>query len=357
MNRIKSFEKHLDPHVCHDIYYSTPSTVNETSSYYSQQRAKRGDSSSISSSSTENKIYPLTLENLSKVELAEPSSMPLARYCSEIRSGSSHISAYPESNISSQRKSPQRRLQQPDKVIESPRLLPFPYHNDSYFLPTAEHDYPGGCSATDASSSLVSLSVHTVASRQHLASPPSLTFPNRVYHRQLMTSPRAQYENYYNAPGYNDDDMTSSISQKRRATSVTPSSPSTLREDIVVPQKKRRSNNRFASKFKKNLLRFKSSSSTILETASCQNSYYSPSTSAVWTATLNDHQPAQQHRTATSNASWFEKLWKFFRPSSTSLVKKTRQNASSASSAIGEPVWYSQFRCNPPPPSGITLLS
>jgi len=84
--------------------------------------------------------------------------------------------------------------------------------------------------------------------------------------------------------------MTSSISQKRRATSVTPSSPSTLREDVMVPQKKRRSNNKFASKFKKNLLRFKSSSSTIMET----NSYYSPSPSVVWTATLNDHQPAQQ---------------------------------------------------------------
>ncbi|KAL9559540.1 hypothetical protein MBANPS3_000366 [Mucor bainieri] len=355
MNRIKSFEKHMDPHVCHDIYYSTPSTINETSSYYSHQRSKRGDSH-------KNKIYPLTLENLSKVELAEPSSMPLARYCNEIRSASSHhISAYPESNISSQRRSPHRRVQQQDKVIESPRLLPFPYHNDSHFLPTAEHDYPGGCSTTDASSSLVSLSVHTVASRQHLASPPSLTFPSRVYHRQLITSPRGQHENYYNAPSYNDDDMTSSISQKRRATSVTPSSPSTLREDIMVPQKKRRSNNRFASKFKKNLLRFKSNSSTIMETTSCQNSYYSPSTSAVWTATLNDRSPAQQHPTATSNttatASWFEKLWKFFRPSSTSFVKKSRQNASSASSATGEPVWYSQFRCNPPPPSGITLLS
>lgn len=339
----------MDPYVCHDIYYSSPPTINDTSSYYSQQPTKREDNSSISSGSVENKIYPLTLENLSKVALAEPSSMPLARYCNEIRSAS-HISAYPESNISSQRRSPQRRVQQQDKVIESPRLLPFPYHNDSHFLPTAEHDYPGGCSTTDASSSLVSLSVHTVASRQHLASPPSLTFPSRVYHRQLVTSPRGQHENYYNAHRYNDDDMTSSISQKRRATSVTPSSPSTLREDIMVPQKKRRSNNKFASKFKKNLLRFKSSSSTIMETSS----YYSPSSSAVWTATLNDHQPAQQN---TNNASWLEKLWKFFRPSSTSFVKKSRQNASSTSSATGEPVWYSQFRCNPPPPSGITLLS
>ncbi|GAN10060.1 hypothetical protein MAM1_0317c09595 [Mucor ambiguus] len=356
MNRIKSFEKHMDPHVCHAIYHSTPSSIDETSSYYSQQRSKRGDNSSISSNSVE-KIYPLTLENLSKVELAEPSSMPLARYCNEIRSASSQVSAYPESNISSQRRSPQRRVQQQDRVIESPRLLPFPYHNDSHFLPTAEHDYPGGCSTTDASSSLVSLSVHTVASRQYLASPPSLTFPNRVYHRQLITPPRGQHENYYNTTSYNDDDMTSSVSQKRRATSVTPSSPSTLREDIMVPQKKRRSNNRFASKFKKNLLRFKSNSSTIMETASCQNSYYSPSASAVWTATLNDHSPAQQHQTAINNTSWFEKLWKFFRPSSTSFVKKSRQNASSASSATGEPVWYSQFRCNPPPPSGITLLS
>lgn len=372
MNRVKSFEKHMDPNISHDVYYSSSSSINDSSSYYSHLRYKKGDSSSISSSS-EHKIYPLTLENLSKVELAEPSSMPLARYCNDIRSAS-HISAYPESNISSQRKSPQRRIQQQDKVIESPRLLPFPYHNDSYFLPTAEHDYPGGCSTTDTSSSMISLSIHTVGSRQHLTKQPSLTFPNRVYHRQLLTSPRGQHEAYSNAHSY-DDDMTSTISQKRRATSVTPSSPSTLREDVMVPQKKRRSNNKFATRFKKNLLRFKSNSSTILESTSCNSSYYSPSTSVVWTTTLNDGQSAQQPRsrkessiktTNTNNASWFEKLWKFLRPSpsssssssSTSFVKKNHQKSTTSScSATDEPVWYSQFRCNPPPPSSITLLS
>lgn len=366
MNRVKSFEKHMDPNISHDIYYSSPLSINDSSSYYSHHRYKKGDSNSISSSS-EHKISLLTLENLSKIELAEPSSMPLARYCNEIKSAS-HISAYPESNISSQRKSPQRRIQQQDKVIESPRLLPFPYHNDSYFLPTAEHDYPGGCSITDTSSSMASVSIHTVGFRHHLASSPSLTFPNRAHHRQLITSPRRQHETYSNAHNYGDD-MTSTISQKRRAISVTPSSPSTLREDVMVPQKKRRSNNKFATRFKKNLLRFKSNNSTILESTSCSSSYYSPSTSVVWTTTLNDDQSAQQllsrkessiKTTNTNNTSWFEKLWKFLRPSSssTSFVKKNHQKATtSSSSATDEPVWYSQFRCNPSPPSGITLLS
>jgi hypothetical protein len=68
---------------------------------------------------------PLTLENLSKVRLVDPSSTPLARYCHELEKAS----YYSESRK-------RRKAQEKDHVIESPRLLPFPYHNDSLFLRT-----------------------------------------------------------------------------------------------------------------------------------------------------------------------------------------------------------------------------
>lgn len=55
-----------------------------------------------------------------------------------------------------------------------------------------------------------------------------------------------------------------------------------------------------------------------------------------------------QYNTAPINRGpWYEKLWKLIKP--ISLVKKGGKSAKT--------VWYSQFRCNPPPPTGITLLS
>jgi hypothetical protein len=340
MNRIRSFEKQIDSVSSYQYYYSPQNSPSSTdsSSFYSHS-SRRKHSRTPTTPPPPQQITPLTLENVSKVELADPSSMPLARYCSEMEAAPFHP-AYSESTISVTRKSQHRRAQQQqeDTVLESPRILPFPYHNDSYFLPTAEHDYPGGCSTTDASSSMISLSIHTMGSRQQLTSPPSSYHPNRGYQRQLF-SKTTQHE--YHPRRYDDDETMSNLSHKRRAASVTPSSPSTLRDEaIMVPQKKRRSNNKFASRFKQNLLRFKSSNSTILEMpqSSSSSSSRSPSVHTFGTPKEKTLHPS----------SWYEKLWKFLRPQP--FVKKSK-------STISAPVWYSQFRCNPPPPAGINLLS
>ncbi|CEP15414.1 hypothetical protein [Parasitella parasitica] len=363
MTRVRSFEKHMNINIKHNIYDPVSSSLHDSSPYYPHICFKKGDDNSTSSNSVEFKVYPLTLENLSKIGLAEPSSTPLARYWSEL----SQISDYHESNISLQRRNPRRCHQRQDKVLESPRLLPFPYHNDSQFLPTAEHDYPGGCSSTDASSSLISFSVCTRGSRQRLGNQPSLTFSNRARHRQLMASPpREQLKPQSHVHIHDDNSITSSMSQKRRASSVTPTSPSTLHQDIEVPQKRRRSsNNNFTTRFKRKLLRFKSNSSTILEKNSCSKSYYSPSSSVVWTTTINDRQSVQfcqsRKETAanatTSKTSWLDKLWKLFRLQRPFAKRNRLNNATSTCSTDGGPVWYSQFRCNPPPPSGITIMS
>ncbi|KAI8882626.1 hypothetical protein K501DRAFT_285753 [Backusella circina FSU 941] len=94
--------------------------------------------------------YALTEENISKVQFVDPSSTPLARFCSELECST----IYSSSTNSSQNQS---RFTAADSVLESPRVLPFPYHNDSYFLPTAEHDYPGG--STNDTSSMANLSI------------------------------------------------------------------------------------------------------------------------------------------------------------------------------------------------------
>jgi hypothetical protein len=94
--------------------------------------------------------YSLTEENISKVLFADPSNTPLARFCNELECST----IYSSSTSSSQNQS---RLTTADSVLESPRILPFPYHNDSYFLPTAEHDYPGG--STNDTSSMANISI------------------------------------------------------------------------------------------------------------------------------------------------------------------------------------------------------
>ncbi|KAF7731455.1 hypothetical protein EC973_000263 [Apophysomyces ossiformis] len=98
-------------------------------------------SSSASASSSSTKVLPLTKENLALMTQSEPSAARMARYCNDLASISSSISLPPPRHA-------RERCQSStsiDRVMASPRLLPFPYHNDSMFLPTAEtiyHPYP-----------------------------------------------------------------------------------------------------------------------------------------------------------------------------------------------------------------------
>lgn len=367
----ETFDKQIDLTTSYDYYYSpqySPSSIDESYSNYSLYSVKgslpniRTQKSSRTLSSQKSSS-PLTLENVSRVQLADPSSMPLARYCNELDTPERSYSPSSASTRKTMRK------HQEDHVLESPRLLPFPYHNDSFFLPTAEHDYPGGCSTTDASSSIATLSVCTTGSRQHLPSystSPSIHHPSpRGYHRQLLSSPSKSH--FYSAKRYDDDTM-SNYSNKRRAASVTQSSPSTTREEIIVPQKKRRSNNKFALKFKQNLLRFKSNNSTILEcNSSCQLQIpISPSTSNTSDTLVSNtsspvvvdanqlYENVKFNPTPTNKRSWIERLWKFLKPTSSSLLLGKKRNSSISSST---PVWYSQFKCNPPRSTDIVAMA
>ncbi|KAI8076811.1 uncharacterized protein BX664DRAFT_343974 [Halteromyces radiatus] len=85
--------------------------------------------------------FPLTEENLSKINAYSPKYDILSNFCmagNEAPSHDHHLRI--ETQNHHHRSSYQRRVRRTsrDVVMESPRLLPFPYHNDSHFLPTAE---------------------------------------------------------------------------------------------------------------------------------------------------------------------------------------------------------------------------
>lgn len=81
---------------------------------------------------------PLTKENLSRVAYAqaeecEPSISMLARYYHDLS-----LPPLPMSPRRERKASSTTRSIRSDTVLASPRLSPFPYHNDSLFLPMAE---------------------------------------------------------------------------------------------------------------------------------------------------------------------------------------------------------------------------
>ena len=106
--------------------------------YYQHQHYQPISSPSASSSSSRpsSPPLPLTKENLSlyvnQQEETEPSFILMSRYYNDLPPPSPVLSARRERRNSSNTTSSS------DFVVATPRLSPFPYHNDSLFLPTAE---------------------------------------------------------------------------------------------------------------------------------------------------------------------------------------------------------------------------
>jgi hypothetical protein len=116
---------------------------------------------------------PLTKENLANLEdIHLEHNDILERYCQEISRNSAR------DNARSHSAPPCRN----DEVVASPRTLPFPYHNDSMFLPTAEQFQYHLSSSTESSTSTRADSISrpqstTVRGSQH--SMTSSTYPAR----------------------------------------------------------------------------------------------------------------------------------------------------------------------------------
>ncbi|KAI8332639.1 hypothetical protein BC941DRAFT_516775 [Chlamydoabsidia padenii] len=99
-------------------------------------------------------LTPLTEENLDKMNLVkETTHDPLLIY-SSMNYPRIQTPPHPSSL-----KRPKRRST--DTVVESPRLLPFPYHNDGQFLPTVERNQHHYQKKRSAGGSLSDLSLHS----------------------------------------------------------------------------------------------------------------------------------------------------------------------------------------------------
>lgn len=75
-------------------------------------------------------VLPLTEENL--LNLSSNNNEMLERYCQEMTLQKVRCQSTPPQFTTEQQQ------KNNDIVVASPRILPFPYHNDSMFLPTAE---------------------------------------------------------------------------------------------------------------------------------------------------------------------------------------------------------------------------
>ncbi|GAA5807368.1 hypothetical protein MFLAVUS_000727 [Mucor flavus] len=118
---------------------------------------------------------PLTRENLMNFQdtMSQQKDLVaneiLQRYCHEI-----NLSRQQPSSLYRERC--QSTPPQRDVVVASPRILPFPYHNDSMFLPTAEHtQYQNIHSSVVSSSTSRADSSSIPPESEYLTSRPHLT--------------------------------------------------------------------------------------------------------------------------------------------------------------------------------------
>ncbi|KAI9485615.1 MAG: hypothetical protein EXX96DRAFT_545802 [Benjaminiella poitrasii] len=227
----------------------------------------------------------LTFENVSKLDLADPSVMPLARYWND----DCHVVPHKPRRC-------QKRAIHMDKVIESPRLLPFPYHNDSCFLPTAEHDYPGSSShpPSFSSSSLVSLSLQTSHNRSSL--PP----PTRILPSPSLSTTRGVLPRHAPRRPSRNDDMHHTSSVHVTLSALVPQSTLTTKlKRLFCPQRP-------------------------LEVT------------------------VKSEEKEVKTTRWCDTIWIWW------LKKRNAWGRQERTTPVEQPVWYSEFRCNPPPPPGMT---
>ncbi|KAI7866782.1 hypothetical protein BDF14DRAFT_1809959 [Spinellus fusiger] len=103
---------------------------------------------------------PLTKENLMRMHQQSPSPVSrLVHYYDSL----THAVSERTSNSHVQPRSYKHRPSSVDTVVESPRILTFPYHNDSFFLPTAEKVHCPRYTATH-SPALSLVDVHSYSS-------------------------------------------------------------------------------------------------------------------------------------------------------------------------------------------------
>lgn len=305
------------------MYKQSPLSSSSSLSYtnYPQNLPRR--------QSKEHKMYLLTVENISKVQLAEPFETPLARYCSALDSPTPS-----NSSTSSLRK----KYRRPDHVLESPRIVPFPYHNDSFFLPTAEQDYPGTGLIAD-NTSTANLSIYTSESRsisRRTASSVATRLPHCSHQRTLaedtkkqrILASRGAADGVSINPSSNDQGKPGSFSMLYMH----------LEEKINQEKKKKQ----LKTRLKKKLYHLKS---TVTFTSRKSSSSLDTSTSSL-SLVSTDNSSMEECISDNSLPKWYNKFFKLFKPTTNERSGTQSKSTVSPKSYLSpsKPVWYAQYK-------------
>ncbi|KAK4519052.1 uncharacterized protein ATC70_009280 [Mucor velutinosus] len=248
-------------------------------------------------------VLPLTEENL--LILSSNNNEMLERYCQEMTLQRVRCQSTPP-----QLTTQQQQQKNNDIVFASPRILPFPYHNDSMFLPTAEQiQYQMASSCNDNFSS----SGTSRADSSSSIIPPSPSFMSRPKRPQSTNTNIRGSSNY----------SVSSIShhhQHRGRRSL----PARL-DSLVMTNSL--SKHRFLRR-SSSCSSFGSSSVSSLEVIENNYAHQQQQQQSV--------QP-QPHLSHTKKP-WLKRIFKFFN-------KNTKQQQQQHQD--GNPVWYCQYSKNP----------
>ncbi|CAO3625722.1 unnamed protein product [Cunninghamella echinulata] len=255
-------------------------------------------------------LSPLTEENLSKINNDSPQlyNEMISRYC---LTSSCNVTS-PNNRYDNERYQPSQRSRSTTKdiVVESPRLSPFPYHNDSLFLPTVERSQHGYNNNKRKNGSISSLSLYsqrtvnstTTESLAHLprraaSAPPKYIRPKHLYNNKTSSS---------------------------------------LRDEITSKEK---SDASFLSRLFHLFKKKKNSSSSSSSTSSTSSSSSSSSSSSAKMC-LSPSSSTKTTKTTT-----------------TTTTKTTRIPTSPSRVSTKSPVWFSQYTLNPPAPNGVVMAA
>ncbi|CAO0798693.1 unnamed protein product [Mucor circinelloides] len=247
-------------------------------------------------------VLPLTEENL--LNLSSNNNEMLERYCQEMTLNRVRCQSTPPQLMT------QQQQKNSDIVVASPRILPFPYHNDSMFLPTAEQiQYQmasscydnfssSGTSRADSSSSII---------------PPSPSFMSRPKRPQSTNTNIRGSSNY----------SVSSISHHQHQYRGRRSLPARL-DSLVMTNSF--SKHRFLRR-SSSCSSFGSSSVSSLEVV--ENNY------------AHQQQVQPQHHLSHTKKPWLKRIFKFFNKNTKQEQQQQQQHQD------GNPVWYCQYSKNP----------
>ncbi|GAN06790.1 hypothetical protein MAM1_0136d06280 [Mucor ambiguus] len=254
-------------------------------------------------------VLPLTEENL--LNLSSNSNEMLERYCQEMTLQRVRCQSTPPQLMARQQQKSN------DIVVASPRILPFPYHNDSMFLPTAEQiQYQiasscydnfssSGTSRADSSSSII---------------PPSPSF---------MSRPKRPQSTNTNIRGSSNYSVSSNSHhhQHRGRRSLPARLDSLVMTNSVSKHRFLRRSSSCSS--------FGSSSVSSLEVV--ENNYAQQQQQQ-----QQQQQPVQpQLHLSHTKKPWLKRIFKFFNKNTKQQQQHQYQHQD------GNPVWYCQYSKNP----------